>query len=225
MTDFPALIPFALAAIALTAATLAFVLRPLFGEHRGTLLWTAAAALLVAPLLYAKLGAMRVLEDAGVADAVATVSSRPVGHARADLVAHLAHNARDSRGWVLLARLELGEDRFAEAAAAYERALGNSKAAGDTALWCEYAEALALAQGGRLAGRPREIVGQALSRDPRHHRALELAGSAAVEAGEHAVAASYWRMLLAELPEGSSERRDLRTALAKAELLASIDLH
>jgi cytochrome c-type biogenesis protein CcmH len=221
MTDSASLVVFAAIAIALTIAMLAFVLRPLARGHRRIVLAVAFAALLVAPVLYVKLGAVRVLDDARVADAPTAASTRAVDDMREDLVAHLAQNARDSRGWVLLARLELAQDRFSEAAKAYERALTNAKAAADTTLWCEYAEALALAQGGRLGGRPREIVGQALARDPTHRQALELAGTAAIEEGEYPLAASYWRMLLAQLPEGSGERGALGAALARVELLAA----
>jgi cytochrome c-type biogenesis protein CcmH len=221
MTETASLPAFALAALALTLATLALVLRPLLREHRRLLVWAVGVALLAVPVLYARLGAVRAMDEAHVPDAATAVTARAVDSVRDDLAAQLAHNARDSRGWVLLARLELGQDRFAEAAAAYERALANPKAAADTTLWCEYAEALALAQGGRLAGRPREIIGRALAGNPSHRQALELAGSAAVEAGEYDVALAYWRMLLAQLPDGSSERRALGGAVARVELLAA----
>jgi cytochrome c-type biogenesis protein CcmH len=223
MSEAPSLLAFGLAAAALTGATLAFVLRPLLRAHGRLIAWTAVAGLALAPVLYLKLGAWRALEEDRVVDAAMAASTRAVADVREDLVAQLAHNPRDSRGWVLLARLELASDRFAEAAAAYERALENARAGSDTTLWCEYAEAIALGQGGRLAGRPREIVGRALARDPTHPRALELAGSAAIEAGEYRVAASYWRMLLVQMPEGSSEGSALRAALAKVELLASAE--
>ena len=221
MSDSIQTLAFAAVAVALTAATLALVLRSLPRERRRVVLWTSGAALLLAPWLYAHLGAVRALDGERRADAATAASTRALGDARDDLVMQLAHNPRDSRGWVMLARLELGADRFTEAAAAYEQALANAKAAADTTLWCEYADALALAQGGKLAGRPREIIGQALAREPAHRQALEMAGSAALEAREYGVAMAYWRALLAELPDGSSERRDLVVALAKVELLAS----
>lgn len=215
---------FSVAAAVLAAATLAFVMRPLLRERRHRVVVAAAGiGLVLATLLYARLGAVGTLDDAGEADAATVAATRPVQDARADLMAHLAQNPRDARGWVLLARLDAAQDRFADAAAAYERALANPKAATDTTLWCEYADVLAQSQGGRLAGRPREIVGQALARDPTHRQALEMAGSAALESGEHAVAASYWRMLLVQLPESSSERRELAAALARVELRAVQD--
>jgi tetratricopeptide (TPR) repeat protein len=166
---------------------------------------------------------VRALDGERTADAATAAHTRPVGDVRDDLAAQLARNPRDARGWVLLARLELGEDRYAQAATAYEKALANAKAATDVDLWCEYADALALAQGGRLDGKPRDIVQQALLRDPKHRRALEMAGGAALESGDYAQAARYWRTLLGELPEGTSEQRELSLALERVELMAQDD--
>ena len=223
MTVSPALAGFGVAAALLAAATLAFVMRPLLRERRHRFVAIAAIGLALAPLLYWHLGAAGALGEAGVADVATVAATRTVEDARADLVAHLSQNPRDARGWVLLARLDASQDRFADAASAYERALADGKAASDTTLWCEYADALAQAQGGRLAGRPREIVSQVLLRDPAHRQALEMAGSAAIESGEHATAAKYWRTLLEQLPEGSGERRDLSAALERVELRAVQD--
>jgi len=221
MSDAQPVVAFALAAAVLTAVTLAFVLRPIFREHRRIIVAAIATVLLAAPSLYATLGGGKVIGDDRRADAATATSTRPIADLREDLVVHLDRNPRDARGWVLLARLELGEDRFEQSAAAYAHALDNPKAASDTALWCEYADALALAQGGRLAGRPRAIIGEALARNPRHPQALEMAGSAALETGEYALAVAYWRMLLEALPEGSSERLELGAAVARVDLLAA----
>jgi len=211
------MLPFALAVSALTIATLAFVLRSLLREHRRVLVITVAAAALLATLLYARLGAVRAVDEDHASNALA----RPVDELRDDLLAQASRNPRDARAWVLLARLELGEDRFTEAAAAFEKALANPKASTDLNLWCEYADALALAQGRTLVGRPREIVLQTLARNPKHQRALEMAGSAALETGDYAEAALHWRALAVELPEGSSERLELSAALARVELTAA----
>lgn len=139
-----------------------------------------------------------------------------------DLARHLERNPRDGRAWVLLAREEFAGDRFHEAAQAYARALDvGPTVARDPGIWCEYADALALANGGVLAGRPRELIAHALELDATHPRALEMAGSAAYEAREYALAARYWRQLLASLAEGTEERRELAQAIARAERLAS----
>jgi cytochrome c-type biogenesis protein CcmH len=122
----------------------------------------------------------------------------------------------DGRGWVLEARRHMEANRFGEAVSAYEKGLAASrKVAGDPLVWCELADALGMAQGGRLAGRPAELVQKALAIGPTHPRALEMAGSAAVEAGDYARAILYWEQLLAQLPPGSGEHAQLSAAIAR----------
>ena len=141
---------------------------------------------------------------------------------REELVAHLARSPRDGRGWVVLARLEFEADRHADAAAAFARALAASpKVASDPAVWCEYADALGMAQGGSLAGKPRELVLRALALNPAHPKALEMAGGAAFEAREYGMAVKYWRELLAQLPDRAQARAELEAAILRADELAN----
>jgi cytochrome c-type biogenesis protein CcmH len=138
------------------------------------------------------------------------------------LTAHVERAPRDGRAWVLLARAELEADRFQAAAYAYERGLATSrKAALDPGVWCEYADALGMAQGGRLEGRPRELIERALALNAAHPKALEMAGSAAYERGDFAAAARYWKQLLPQLDEGTSAHGELAAALARAERKAA----
>ena len=141
---------------------------------------------------------------------------------REELVAHLTRSPRDGRGWVVLARLEFEADRYDEAAAAFAKALAASpKVAGDPAVWCEYADALGMTQGGSLAGKPRELVRRALALNPAHPKALEMAGSAAFEATDYRSAVTYWRELLAQLPERARARVELEAAILRADELAN----
>jgi cytochrome c-type biogenesis protein CcmH len=141
---------------------------------------------------------------------------------REQLVAHLANSPRDGRSWVLLARLDFAGDRFAAAAQEYAKALEvSTKVARDPDVWCEYADALGMTQGGSLQGQPREFVERALAIDPNHAKALEMAGSAAYEQRDYAAATEYWRKLLAQLPADSTQRRELVAALSHVELQAS----
>ena len=142
---------------------------------------------------------------------------------RAQLVDHLARTPGDGRSWVLLARLDFAADRYAEAAAAYAKALAASpKVARDANVWCEYADALGMAQGGSLAGRPHELIRHALSLDATNGKALEMAGSAAFERNDPGAAAVHWRQLHAQLPAGSPQRRELAIAIDRAEQLAAV---
>ena len=120
----------------------------------------------------------------------------------------------------MLARTDFGADRFGDAAASFQKALATPKIAADAGVWCEYADALGMAQGGTLAGRPREIVMRALALDPSHPKALEMAGSAAYEQREFAAAARYWRQLLPKIPERSPQQQELASAIARAERFA-----
>ena len=124
---------------------------------------------------------------------------------------------QDARGWVLEARRHMDADRFEEAARAYERGLSASrKVAADPQVWCELADGIGMAQGGRLQGRPAELVDKALAIRATHPRALEMAGSAAYEAGDYARARQYWEQLLVQLPEESPAHAQLARAIARA---------
>jgi len=141
------------------------------------------------------------------------------------LEAHVASAPSDARAWVVLARARMQRDQFEPAALAYRRALdASAKVARDPLIWCEYADALGMAQGGRLAGKPRELIDRALALDGAHPRALEMAGSAAYEAGDFRGAARYWQQLLVQLPADSSERAQLAAAIARAEQRARFSL-
>jgi cytochrome c-type biogenesis protein CcmH len=138
---------------------------------------------------------------------------------------HLERQPRDARAWVILARLQAETDHFAEAAEAYEKALAlPSKVARDPAVWCEFADALGMTQGGKLADRPRQLIARALALDPNHPKALEMAGSAEYQQRNYAMALHYWRPLLGTLEPGSQARAELAAAIVRAERLAATTL-
>jgi cytochrome c-type biogenesis protein CcmH len=140
---------------------------------------------------------------------------------RDKLIRHLARSPPDGRGWVLLARMDFASERYADAGTSFERAVAASpRVAGDPAVWCEWADALGMAQGGSLVGRPRELVHKGLKLDPTHPKALEMAGSAAFEAQEFAAAARYWRELLTLLPARDRAREELAAAIERADAFA-----
>jgi cytochrome c-type biogenesis protein CcmH len=138
---------------------------------------------------------------------------------------HLQRQPRDARAWAILARLQFELDHFVEAAQAYEIALAlPSKVANDPAVWCEYADALGMTQGGTLAGKPHELIKRALAINASHPKVLEMAGSAAYEQGDYAAALRYWQTLLAALDEGSRAHAELTAAIARAERRAKVTL-
>ncbi len=142
-----------------------------------------------------------------------------------ELEQHLNKQPGDARALVLKARLDMRADRFAQAAQAFERAVaGKSRAALDPAIWVEYAEARAMAQGGTLAGEPLRLVHKALELDARHAQALDLAGSAAWEQRDYAGAATQWKRLLVQIPAGTARHGELARAIERAEQRAGMAL-
>jgi cytochrome c-type biogenesis protein CcmH len=181
----------------------------------------AVALPLVAGVLYFTVGRPGALtgEDAPL----------PADAAKGDYIEqlqkHLSRQPRDGRGWVLLARARADRNEFKAAAAAYEKAITVSgKVAKDPGVLCEYADALGMVQGGSLSGRPAELIAQALSINPAHPAALEMAGSVAYGEGRYADAARYWKQLLANLTPGSERHGELSEAVARAERKASVNL-
>lgn len=140
------------------------------------------------------------------------------------LAEHLRSQPRDARGWILLARELAAREHFAESADAYAHAVALPKAERDAAIWAEYADTLGMAQGGTLDGRPSELIAHALTLDPNQRQALELAGSAAYERGDYAVARRHWDALLAQLAPGSRQAQELAAAIERSDRHAHVRL-
>jgi cytochrome c-type biogenesis protein CcmH len=134
------------------------------------------------------------------------------------LAERLKQNPNDPQGWLMLARSYVMLERFSDAASAYERATALN--ANDAEVWADYAEASAMANGQRLSGKPTEAINRALQIDPKNQKALDLAGSAAFQAGDYQKAIEYWQKLLSLLPAGSEELRTISDQIAKAKQLA-----
>jgi cytochrome c-type biogenesis protein CcmH len=124
----------------------------------------------------------------------------------------------DVQGWSLLARSMATLGRFQESADAYAHLA--KIAPGDPSVLADYADALAMAQGRSLAGKPYELVKEALAIDPSHPKALALAASAALDANEFAGALNYWRALEVQLPPGSDDLRQVQAVVAEVEAKA-----
>ena len=155
-----------------------------------------------------------------LADALARTPAAPAADSpttAAEFQAYLQRHPKDVRAMVLKARLDLHEDRFAEAVAGFERALATSpKVARDPDVWVELAEAKGLQQGGRLQGAMADPIERALALDPQHARALDLAGSLAWERGDFAAAARHWSLLLARLSSNDPRHAELSAAIEAA---------
>jgi len=184
---------------------------------RRATLWTALAVAIALPLV-SVLGYLQ-FGDIGALNPVVREEGHPVTPAQIDkmvkkLADKLKKNPDDATGWTMLGRSYAVLGRFQDAADAYSRAV--ALVGDDAALLADYADALAMAHGGSLAGEPMKIVQRGLKSDPKNIKLLALAGSAEFERKNYADAVKYWQRSLAELAPGSDFRRAVENSIEAA---------
>lgn len=187
---------------------------------------TAAVLAVTIPLcaasLYWLLGNPDALspQRAGVADGGSGLTMHEVEAMVAKLAARLEQNPDDANGWAILARSYATMQRFPEAIAAYAKAAALTR--DDADLLADYADALAASAGRNLAGKPLDLVNQALKIDPNQWKALAMAGTAAFDRKDYKEALVYWERLLASLPPESQFRQTLAASIDEARQLGGI---
>ena len=137
----------------------------------------------------------------------------------ARLAARLEKNPQDARGWVMLARAQAVLGRYGEASAAYARSVAIFPA--DAQLLADYADALAMAQGGRLAGEPEQLVERALRADPNNAKALALAGTIAFDSKDFGLAVKHWERLRRAIPPDSEFAKSVQLSIDEARALSA----
>ena len=175
---------------------------------------------LCAGLLYWQIGSLPGLENGSAAPHAGKVSPEQVEAMVAKLAARLEQAPEDADGWALLGRSYMTMQRYDQAAKAYERATSLIKNNAD--LYADYADALAMAQGRRIDGKPLKLVEEALRVDPNHWKALAIAGSAAFERKDYKAAIGYWEKLLARVGPETEFGRSVASNLDEARQLAGI---
>ena len=129
------------------------------------------------------------------APAAANLAPHPLGNdPMAAMVQRLADRLKaqpgDAEGWAMLGRSYANLGRHADALPAYAKAIELRQ--DDPPLMADYADELALQQGGRLEGEPMRWVKRALALEPGQPKALLLAGTEAFQRKDYAQAVQYW---------------------------------
>lgn len=125
----------------------------------------------------------------------------------------MKQNPNDGKGWTMLARSYATLGRFNESAAAYEKAANLVEK--NAALLANYADVLAITNGGNLQGKPLDLIHEALKIDPNNIKALFLSGKAAYQSGDNVHAVGYFEKVLKLLPPDSPLSKQVSKNIAQ----------
>ena len=172
-----------------------------------------------AVLLYGSLGTPLGLDPAALARSApdegpnATVTPEKIAQMVGQLERRLQDEPNNVDAWVMLARLQRSQEKFAASDKSFAKALSLTP---DDDLAIERAEVLAQIQGGDFSGEPWSVINRILKANPNQNNALLLAGSASFAEGRFAQAIQYWERVRASLPPQSEDLNALDSALAQA---------
>ncbi|GGU65372.1 c-type cytochrome biogenesis protein CcmI [Pseudomonas laurentiana] len=119
-----------------------------------------------------------------------------------------------AEGLYFLGRAYMAQERSADAAKTFERAVG--LAGRQPELLGQWAQALYFANGKQWTPQLQALTDEALKADPQEVTSLGLLGIAAFEGQRYQQAIDYWNRLLAQLPAGDTSRAALEGGVARA---------
>ena len=126
----------------------------------------------------------------------------------------LEADPQNPTGWLMLGRSYLIMQRFPEAVSALEEAIKQNP--DDPVTLLTLADADAMSNGGRMAGRPAELVGKVLAMEPDNPKALWLAGIVARESGDDAKAVEHWQRLLPLISNDPTSTEEVKNLISQA---------
>lgn len=177
----------------------------------------AVAIPLGAALLYQQLGNPQALNPPPVDPAL--VQLQQVQALLPKLEQRLQEQPGDITGWTMLGKANMALEKYPEAVQAYAKLVQLTPQ--DAQAYADYADALAMASGQTLVGKPTTLIEQSLKLDPSNGKALYLAGFAALEAGKPKVAAAHWEKLLKQIPADGPGAAMLQEKLAQLKQQAA----
>jgi len=181
--------------------------------------------LIVAGVLYGVVGTPTAFDPkVAVSEEAAENSAHDVSPAQMDeminaFAAKMENDPNNVEGWMMLARSYVQTGKYQQAAATYEKIIGRTP--DEANVLADYADLMASMQGGRLDGRPMELVERALKADPTHWKALALAGTHAFDKQDYAKAEAYWTKMKATVPPDSDLAKTIDGSIAEARSRAA----
>ncbi|WP_310492200.1 hypothetical protein [Dechloromonas sp.] len=130
----------------------------------------------------------------------------------------MANDPNNGEGWLLLAKTYSELRRHAEADAAYAKA--SALVTLDAQALADWADAHVMTKDRKWDDEARKIVKRAIAADPKHVKALALAGSEAFDRADYKAAIDFWKRMKAVAPTDSMDSKlaDANIAEANAAL-------
>lgn len=183
--------------------------------------WVIPVIVMVVPLFsvwtYFSLGEPEALSKAEIKQAphVQTPTMADINGMVQGLADRLKKDPDNVKGWIMLGRSYKYMKKYDLAAEALANAY--ALAADDPELMLDYADALSMTQGGKMAGKPAELVFKSLQKLPDSISGLWLAGIAKAETGGYIQAIQYWKKLETLLTPGSADLQALQKQIAAVQ--------
>jgi cytochrome c-type biogenesis protein CcmH len=132
----------------------------------------------------------------------------------ARLEASVKADPKSAEGWYFLGRTYMAQERAADAATAFERAVDTGGR--EPELLGQWAQALYFAGDKHWTEQLQALTDEALQADPAEVTSLGLLGIAAYEEGRFEEAIGFWERLVAVLPEQDPSRQAIQGGIARA---------
>ena len=182
--------------------------------RRGAFVLLSLLLPLVAVPLYFLLGSPALLEPGAATAGSPTAASEHMSMQQMveELQKRIDTKPDDPEARLWMARVMMATEQYGQAVDQYVKVI---ELVGDKPdVLVQYADALAMLNGGRMAGKPVELVERALKADPKHLTALWLAGLAAQEANDVPKAREFLQQARAVAVAAHQPPEDLDTQLA-----------
>lgn len=132
----------------------------------------------------------------------------------ARLEAAVKSNPESAESWYFLGRTYMAQERAADAAVAFERAV--DVAGREPELLGQWAQALYFASDKQWTAQLQALTDEALKGDPAEVTSLGLLGIAAYESGQFEKAIGHWQQLVAVLPAEDPSRQAIQGGIERA---------
>lgn len=164
--------------------------------------------------VYQQLGSEAAFDVALQTDKTA-ITTEEINKMLSVLEKQVKNNPDDVDGRIALSQIYFELERYNDATTIYSEL--NQLRPDDPDIMVNFAELLARSHNNRLIGKPTELLNKALTIEPKHARALWLAGFAEQQISNKEGALIHWRHLLAMMEEGSEARQQLEKIIAETE--------